>query len=48
MNIYQLTKKLKEIKKRGFVKSLRKGPNGIGYALETLLKIKENKSQNPI
>lgn len=39
--------KLSKIKKLGFVKSLRSGPTGIGYTLETLLEIKENNISTP-
>ena len=35
-------KKLSEIKKMGYVQTLKKGPTGIGFILETLFKIKEN------
>ena len=31
----------------GFVKTLRKGPTGIGYTLETLLEIDENNISSP-
>ncbi len=41
-NIKDFTNKLKEIKKQGFIKSMRKGPTGIGLTLETLLGINEN------
>lgn len=47
LTIKQVQKKLSEIKKKGYVKSLRKGPTGIGYTLETLLKIKENNISSP-
>jgi len=39
--------KLKEIKEKGFIKSLRKDNTGIGYTLEELLKIKENNIGEP-
>jgi len=39
--------KMREIKNMGFVKSLRKGPTGIGYTLESLLGIKENALASP-
>jgi len=38
---------LSAIKKQGYIKSLRKGPTGIGYTLETLLKIDENNISTP-
>lgn len=40
-------KKFREIKERGFVQTMRKGPTGIGYTLETLLGIKENNDAHP-
>ena len=42
-NLVSLVKKLELIKKKQFVKSLRKNSTGIGYTLETLLGIKENR-----
>ncbi len=42
-----IVKELKEIFKRGYIKSLRSNDTGIGYTLETLLKIKENNSGEP-
>ena len=33
--------KLREIKSMGYVQTLRKGPTGIGYTLETLMGIRE-------
>lgn len=42
MNLEEFKQKFKEIRKQGFIKSLRKGPTGIGYTFETLLGIKEN------
>ncbi len=42
MNLDEFRKKFLEIKNKGYVKSLRKGPTGVGYTLETLLGIKEN------
>ena len=42
-----LVKELKGLFKKGFVKSLRSNDTGIGYTLETLLKIKENNSGEP-
>lgn len=38
---------LKKLFKQGYVKSLRQSDTGIGYTLETLLKIKENNSGEP-
>ncbi len=47
MEIQQLKEKLKGIKTNGYVVSKRKGNTGIGYTLETLLKIKENNLKTP-
>jgi hypothetical protein len=42
-----IVRELKELFKQGYVKSLRSSDTGIGYTLETLLKIKENNSGEP-
>lgn len=42
-----IVKALKELFKKGFIKSLRNDDTGIGYTLETLLKIKENNEGEP-
>lgn len=42
MTIDEFAKRFAEIRDRGYVKSLRSGPTGIGYTLETLLGITEN------
>ena len=42
-----IVNELKDLFKRGFVKSLRSSDTGIGYTLETLLKIKENNRGDP-
>ena len=42
-----IKEKLKEIKEKGFIKSLRKDNTGIGYTLEELLGIKENNIGEP-
>jgi len=47
LTIEQVQEKLTKIKKMGYVKSLRKGPTGIGYTLETLLGIEENNISSP-
>lgn len=47
LTIKEIQKKLSEIKKMGYVKTLRKGPTGIGYTLETLLEIDENNISSP-
>ena len=47
ITIDEIKKRLTAIKKMGYVKSLRKGPTGIGYTLETLLEIDENNISSP-
>ena len=42
MNIAEFQKKLKSIKDKGFIRSKRQGPTGIGYTLESELGIREN------
>ena len=42
MKITEFQSKLKIIKDKGFIRSKRKGPTGIGYTLESELGIKEN------
>ena len=37
ITIDEIKKKLSAIKKMEYIKTLRKGPTGIGYTLETLL-----------
>jgi hypothetical protein len=47
MNLKEFKIKFEEIKKKGFVPSLRNGPTGIGYTFETLLGLKENNIAEP-
>jgi len=47
MNLEEFKQKFIEIKNKGFVRSLRKGPTGIGYTFESLLGIKENNLATP-
>ncbi|MCK9319572.1 MvaI/BcnI family restriction endonuclease [Methanoculleus sp.] len=47
LTIQEIKEKLSKVKKLGFIKSLRNGPTGIGYTLETLLEIKENNISSP-
>ena len=47
MNLKEVKKRLSEIKSIGYVRTLRKGPTGIGYTLEELLGIKENNISLP-
>lgn len=42
MEINDFVERMKEIKRLGFVPTLRKGPTGVGYTLETMLDIDEN------
>jgi len=42
-----IKEELEKISKLGFVKSLRAGNTGVGYTLETILKIKENNDAEP-
>ena len=47
MNLKEIRKKLFRIKKMGYIRTLRKGPTGIGYTLEKLLEIEENNISSP-
>lgn len=47
MNLHEFTRRFKELKERGFIRTKRRGPTGIGYTLETELKIKENNIAEP-
>jgi len=47
MNLEEFKQKFIEIKNKGFVRSLRKGPTGVGYTFESLLGIKENNFATP-
>ena len=47
MTLEEVRKKLSEIKMKGYIRTLRKGPAGIGYTLEKLLEIKENNLSIP-
>lgn len=42
MNLEEFKEKFEDLKNRGFVRSLRKGPTGIGFTFETLMGIEEN------
>lgn len=42
MTLNEIQKELKNLKEKGFISSLRKGPTGIGYTLETSLKLTES------
>ncbi len=42
MDLEEFTRKFKELRNRGFVRSTRKGPTGIGHTLESYLGITEN------
>lgn len=47
LTIDEIAAKLTKIKVWWYVKTLRKGPTGIGYTLETLLEIRENNISSP-
>ena len=47
MDIDEFINRFNKIKEMGFIKSLRKGPTGIGKTLETYLGIKENNINLP-
>ena len=42
MNLAEIKKRLKHLRDRGFIPSLRRGPTGIGYTLEKELGLKES------
>ena len=42
MTLDEFRENFEELRNKGFVKSLRRGPTGIGYTFETLMKIDEN------
>lgn len=42
MQLEEFKQKFQNLKKQGFIKSLRKGPTGVGFTFETLLGLKEN------
>lgn len=47
MTLNEIREKLSLIKSKGYIKTLRSGPTGIGYTLETLLGIQENNISSP-
>ena len=47
LTLEEVRKRLSHIKSRGYVRTLRRGPTGIGYTLEELLEIKENNISAP-
>ncbi len=42
MNLEEFKQKFQELRNKGFVKSLRKGPTGVGLTFETLMGVEEN------
>ncbi len=46
-SLNELTDRLREIQRRGYVKSIRKGPTGVGHTLEQLLELEENNFTDP-
>lgn len=47
MNIIEFKKVFYEIKNKGYIKTMRNGPTGVGYTLEYLLGINENNEAKP-
>lgn len=47
MTLEEVRKRLSEIRKMGYVRTLRRGPTGIGHTLEKLLGIRENNISAP-
>jgi hypothetical protein len=47
MTLFDFSQKFAEIRGTGYIQSMRKGPTGIGYTLETLLGIRENNNARP-
>lgn len=47
MDIDEFKRRFAEIKDKGYVESLRQGPTGIGFTLESLLDIRENNLFSP-
>jgi hypothetical protein len=47
MQLETFIERFQEIKQKGFVPSLRRGPTGVGYTLETLIGISENNLVSP-
>ncbi len=47
MNLNEFHEKIKEIKKRGFIESYRKGNTGVGHTLEQILGLTENNISDP-
>lgn len=46
-DLNELIKNLREVKNRGWIQSMRKGPTGVGYTLESCLNIQENNFSVP-
>ncbi len=42
MNLEEFEKRFQELKNQGYVRSLRRGPTGIGYTFETIVGVNEN------
>ncbi|MDR2193308.1 MAG: MvaI/BcnI family restriction endonuclease [Treponema sp.] len=47
MTVLEFSQKMVEIRRMGYIKTMRNGPTGIGYTLETLLGIRENNTAHP-
>ena len=46
-DIDRLVAQLKEVKNKGWIQTMRKGPTGVGYTLESCLNIQENNFSVP-
>ena len=47
IDLAEIQQKLSDIKGMGYIRTMRNGPTGIGYTLETLLEIEENNISSP-
>ncbi|MBF0517873.1 MAG: hypothetical protein HQK97_12330 [Nitrospirae bacterium] len=47
MTFVEIIKRLKSLKEQGFIQSLRRGPTGVGYTLETKLALNETNISLP-
>lgn len=46
-SLHELTDRLRAIQRSGYVKSIRRGPTGVGHTLEQLLDLEENNFKDP-
>lgn len=47
MDLAEFSERFKDLKQRGFIRTKRRGPTGIGFTLETVLGIRENNIAEP-